>query len=82
MIKGSRIYHEDKLVVRARTPNGRVYFQGKRVAKSCPLTTEERRAYVVGGIVPATKLVRARLGLGLAEAYVYVLDAAGRSKNK
>lgn len=40
---------------------------GKRVPKDCPLTIEERRAYVKSGKIALVKMVKERLQLSLIE---------------
>lgn len=77
-----RVYHQDKLVIRARRPNGNVISQGKRVGKDCPLTKAERHEYVTKGAVFAVKLIREGRDVGLAEALRLLNDARGGSPLK
>jgi hypothetical protein len=73
--QGSYRYHEDRLVVRWRLPDGKFVSQGKRVARNCPLTAEERKAYVKYGIAKAVGMVRNRLGFSLRDAWDLVCKA-------
>ena len=52
----------DKLVIMKREiVTGNVTRQGKRVASSCPLTYEERRAYVKDGAFAAIRIIKRRV---------------------
>lgn len=50
---------------------------GKRVAADCPVTYEERRAYVQKDAVSAVRLIRARLGCTLKGAVNTLKQATG-----
>ena len=60
---------DDKLVIEYRhTITGQRVRQGKRVAKTCPLTRTERAIYVKEGSIPCIKNLMLRRGIDLLEA--------------
>jgi len=63
-----------KLVVRDRT-TGKLYTQGKRVRKDCPLRRSEIRTYVEDGVVAAMRIIQLNRG-GNLRACRYLLDMA------
>lgn len=67
--KGERIYENNRLVVRVTDDKHRIFSQGKRVADSCPINRNERRAYVIGGSVPCIIEIRKRIGGSFRAAY-------------
>lgn len=83
------MYYEDRLVSRWRstedrrgTTKKRVFFRGKRVGKTCPLTSEERKAYVKHGSVKTVALIRARTGLSLHESLDLLRKAQGEGRKR
>ena len=52
---------------------------GKRVAKSCPLTQDERRIYVQQGAVATTVKIAARLHLKASDAFNILKQAVGKN---
>lgn len=70
------VYHEDRLVIRWQdTRTKRVYHQGKRVGKDCPLTRNEIRMYVIYGSIQAVSAIRHARKCTLSEA-LKLLDSA------
>lgn len=68
MKHGVKLYEEDRLMFAGFDEHGRYIRQGKRVGASCPLTYDERRAYVLHGQAKAIRLIRERRNLDLHEA--------------
>lgn len=70
-------YHDDKLVKRYRKKGCPIISVGKRVAKSCPLTRDEIRAYVKDGAISAVKKIMDNRGLRLSESWNLLKIAMG-----
>jgi hypothetical protein len=69
------IITNDRLVLRIRLKGGRVISQGKRVGKDCPLSPNERRAYVQGDAISAVKIIRANRNLSLTDSMALLNQA-------
>lgn len=68
-VAGLICYQWDRIVVRWHDPKtGEVFAQAKRVSGKCPLSADERRAYVHGGMPSAIKLIMHNRSMGLAKA--------------
>lgn len=73
-----RVLRNDKLVlIVTDTSTGKVYRQGKRVAKDCLLTHEEIRPYVKTSSSACVKLIMANRNMKLAPAYNLLKAARG-----
>ena len=73
-----RVVVNDRLVIRWWDRQRKhLYFQGKRVGKSCPLTREEVRAYVTKGAITCVRVIRQTRGLSLRDA-LDLLNSARR----
>lgn len=70
-----RVTTDDRLVIRWYSRTRGVRSQGKRVGKACPLTAEERRAYVRGNATTAVRCIMDRRGMTLGDAFA-LLDEA------
>lgn len=79
--KGTRVIHQDRLVIVWQLPSGERIAQGKRVRKDCPLTDDQRRLYVqtYGDAVAVVKQIRQDNEISLYEAKK-LLDSARNYK--
>jgi hypothetical protein len=75
-----KLYYEDRLVSIWRRDGERgAIKRGKRVARDCPLSAEERRVYVKQGSLFCLKLMIDTRKIGLAEATKILNDVRGGS---
>lgn len=70
-------YINNRLVFGVRFKDGSICLQGKRVGADCPLTAEERRAYVKSGRSAAIKMIMARRKQGVRDAIETLNRATG-----
>lgn len=61
-------YGDNRLLSTHINSTGKAYCKGKRVAANCPMTAEERAAYVHKGAIAAVFMIKTRLQCGLTEA--------------
>ena len=69
---------EDNFRITWRRPDGSYAWSGKRVSKDCPITYEERRAYVKHGPIPCIKLMMKTRNIGLTEAWPLLKKERGK----
>ena len=79
--EGYELFKENWLVRRFMNSTFRsgrfLISHGKRVGKDCPLTYEERRAYVLHGAAKCAKMVMERKGCTLRAAIETIKEATG-----
>lgn len=76
---GSKLLQDDNLVKIWLTPSATFLTQGKRVAKTCSATQEERRAYVAarGSIIALVKAIKFGRNISLSDAVAIAREARG-----
>lgn len=79
MIHGLESVYWDNLIYVSRDPKTkRLYYQGKRVPKDCPINYYERRIYVEFGTITAIRKIKTDRNITIGEAKALLDEARGK----